>query len=192
MTSHPTDAASKPTASARASARPVAHRRLPAALFSARMAARTAPRGAREIVDAPRIGSVEQVAAHKRALLVTYRRDGTPVPTPVWAAPGGGRLYVRSERDAGKLKRLRNDSRLLVAPCTVRGKPLGAPFEARARTLAPAEELLAERALVARYGLGRMLFERTMDLLRVDMCFLEITPAPWESAIADATELSGS
>lgn len=192
MTSQPTDAASKPTAPARASVRPVTRRRLPGALFSARMAARTAPRGAREIVDAPRTGSVEQVAAHKRALLVTYRRDGTPVPTPVWAAPGGGRLYVRSERDSGKLKRLRNDSRLLVAPCTVRGKPLGAPFEARARTLAPGEELLAERALVARYGLGRMLFERTMDLLRVDMCFLQITPGPWEPAIADAGEPPGS
>jgi PPOX class probable F420-dependent enzyme len=180
MTSQPTDAAPKPTAGARPSAHPVPHRRLPGALFSARMAARTAPRGAGEIVDAPRTGSVEDVARHKRALLVTYRRDGTPVPTPVWAAPGGGRLYVRSERDAGKLKRLRNDSRLLVAPCTVRGKPLGVPLEARARTLAPTEEILAERALVARYGLGRMLFERTMDLLRVDMCFLEITPGPWE------------
>jgi uncharacterized protein len=192
MTSQPTDAASKPWAPARESANPVPHRRLPGALFSARMAARTAPRGAREIVDAPRTGSVEQVAAHKRALLVTYRRDGTPVPTPVWAAPCAGRLYVRSERDAGKLKRLRNDSRLLVAPCTVRGKPLGAPLEARARTLAPAEESTAERALVARYGLGRMLFERTMDLLRVDMCFLEITPGPWEPEVARAAEAPGS
>ena len=32
----------------------------------------------------------------------------------------------------------------------------------------------------ARYGLGRELFERAMDVLRVDMCFLEITPGPWE------------
>jgi PPOX class probable F420-dependent enzyme len=180
MTPQPADAAGRPAAPARASAHPVPHRRLPGALFSARMAARTAPRGAREIVDEPRTGSVEQVAAHKRALLVTYRRDGTPVPTPVWAAHGGGRLYVRTERDAGKLKRLRNDSRLLVAPCTVRGKPLGAPLEARARMLAPAEEPVAEAALAARYGLGRELFERTMDLLRVDMCFLEITPGAWE------------
>jgi uncharacterized protein len=180
MKSQSTDAALQPTVPARASAHPVPHRRLPGALLTARLAARTAPRGAREVVDAPRTGSVEQVAAHKRALLVTYRRDGTPVPTPVWAAPGGGHLYVRTERDAGKLKRLRNDSRLLVAPCTVRGKPLGAPLEARARTLAPAEEAVAEGALAARYGFGRELFERTMDLLRVDMCFLEITPGAWE------------
>jgi len=163
----------------------VPKRRLPAALLGARIAARTAPRGARELVEMPRTGSVGEVSRHKRALLVTFRRDGTPVPTPVWAAPAQGRLYVRSERYAGKLKRLRNDSRLLVAPCTVRGRPLGAPFEARARMLEAAEEPQAERALAERYGLGRALFERTMDLLRVDMCFLVITPGPWESATAE-------
>jgi PPOX class probable F420-dependent enzyme len=166
---------------ARPSARPVPNRRLPAALFGARLAARTAPGGARRIADAARTGTPAEIARHKRALLVTYRRDGTPVPTPVWAAPGpGGLLYVRSERASGKLKRLRNDPRLLVAPCTVRGEPLGAPFEARARVLGPAEEAVAEQALAARYGLGRELFERTMDVLRVDMCFLEITPGAWE------------
>jgi uncharacterized protein len=144
------------------------------------MAARGAPGGARTIGQLPHAGTIAQVAAYKRALLVTYRRDGTPVPTPVWAAPGDGRLYVRSERSSGKVKRLRNDPRLLVAPCTVRGRPLGAALEASARVLAPEHELLAERALAQRYGLGRELFERAMDLLRVDMCFLELTPGAWE------------
>jgi PPOX class probable F420-dependent enzyme len=148
-------------------------------LFAARLAARNAPRGAGAIDRAPRTGTIAQVAACKRALLVTYRRDGTPVPTPVWAAIAAGRLYVRSERSSGKVKRLRNDGRLLVAPCTVRGKPLGAPLEARARVLPTAQETIGERALAQRYGLGRELFERAMDLLRVDMCFLEVTPGPW-------------
>jgi PPOX class probable F420-dependent enzyme len=144
------------------------------------MAARTAPRGAHAVVEAPRTGSVEDVRLHKRALLVTYRRDGTPVPTPVWAAEADGRLYVRTERTSGKAKRLRRDPRMLVAPCTVRGKPLGAPFEASARMLSPGEEPHAERVLAGRYGLGRALFEWTMDRLRVDMGYLEITPGAWE------------
>ena len=89
----------------------------------------------------------------------TARRCRRPSGRP----PGAGGLYVRSERSSGKVKRLRNDPRLLVAPCTVRGKPLGAPLEARARVLGAEEEPLAERALAARYGLGRELFERAMD-----------------------------
>lgn len=171
---------------ARPGAHPVPGRRLPAALPGARLAARTAPRGAREISHAARTGSVEDIR-HKRALLVTYRRDGTPVPTPVWAAEADGRLYVRTERTSGKVKRLRKDARMLVAPCTVRGKPLGAPFEATARLLAPEEEPLAERVLASRYGLGRALFEWTMDRLRVDMGYLEITPQAWPATSAAAS-----
>jgi uncharacterized protein len=166
---------------ARPHARPVSGRRMPAALFSARLAARTAPAGTRRILDAPRVGTLAEIAAAKRTLLVTYRRDGTPVPTPVWAAPEAGRLYVRSERSSGKVKRLRRDARLLLGPCTVRGEPLGAPLEARARVLDPEEEALAERALAARYGAGRALFEWAMDALRVDMCYLEILPGPWDA-----------
>jgi hypothetical protein len=164
----------------RSGAHPVPGRRLPAALFGARLAARTAPRGARTIDNELRSGSPDSIAPSKRSLLVTYRRDGRAVATPVWAAPGDdGRFYVRSERTAGKVKRLRRDPRMLVAPCTVRGKPLGAPFEARARVLDAHEEHLAEAALARRYGLGRELFERAMDVLRVDMCYLEIVPGAW-------------
>jgi uncharacterized protein len=172
--------AASPGAGARPGARPVPGRRLPAALPSARLAARTAPHGAREIAGRPHVGSLREIADCKRALLVTYRRDGTPVPTPVWAAEADGLLYVRSERSSGKVKRLRSDTRLLVAPCTVRGSPLGAPLEARARVLEPERENVAERALAIRYGLGRELFERAMDMLRVDMCYLELTPGAWE------------
>lgn len=162
---------------ARAAARPVRGRRLPAALPLARLAAHAAPAGARAIVRREPSGTIEQLAAAKRALLVTYRRDGRAVPTPVWAARAGSCVYVRTERASGKVKRLRRDPRLLIAPCTVRGEPLGAPLHARAEVVEGAEAHVAERALATRYGLGRELFERTMDLLRVDMCYLRITPA---------------
>ena len=154
-------------------------RRLPGAVALARLAARGEPRGARQISRVPRSGSLRSLGSRKRTLLVSYRRDGTPVPTPVWAAPAGGSLYVRSERASGKVKRLRADARVLIAPCTARGRPLGAPLEASAAVLGPEEELLAERILAYRYGLGRALFERAMDLMRVDMCYLKLTPGPW-------------
>lgn len=146
----------------------------------ARLAARTAPAGTRTITDAPRTGTVEEIAVRKRTLLVTFRRSGAAVATPVWAAEGERRFYVRSERTAGKIKRLRNDSRVLIAPCTVRGRPLGAPLEARASVVASEREPLAERALARRYGLGRALFEWTFDRLRIDMCYLEIVPGGWD------------
>ncbi len=168
-------------AAARPRARPVPGRRLPLALPGARLAARTAPRGAHEILDRPHTGSPEEVAAAKRTLVVSFRRDGTGVPTPVWAAAANGSFYVRTERTSGKVKRLRGDPRLLIAPCTVRGVPLGAALEAHGRLLGAEEEeeAIAERALTSRYGAGRALFELAMDLMRVDMGYLEIVPGEW-------------
>ncbi len=165
---------------ARASARPIPGRRPPGALFGARFAARTAPAGLRSIAEVPRTGTIDELCAHKRTLLATFRRSGVAVATPVWAAEADGHFYVRSERTAGKLKRLRNDSRVLVAPCTVRGKPLGAPLEATASVVPPEREHVAEQALVSRYGLGRALFEWTFDRMRIDMCYLEIVPGSWD------------
>lgn len=166
---------------ARPGARPVPGRRPPGALAGARLAARTAPSGTRTIADVPRTGTVEEVCAHKRTLLATFRRNGVSVATPVWAAEADGRFYVRSERTAGKIKRLRNDPRVLVAPCTVRGKPLGAPLEATASVVAPEREHVVEQALARRYGLGRALFEWTFDRMRIDMCYLEIVPGTWDA-----------
>ncbi|MEU6082767.1 PPOX class F420-dependent oxidoreductase [Streptomyces sp. NPDC047108] len=53
--------------------------------------------------------------------LVTHRRDGTPVATPVWAATDGERLYVWTRSDSGKVKRIRNSGRVTVTPCDARG-----------------------------------------------------------------------
>jgi PPOX class probable F420-dependent enzyme len=166
--------------STRRTARPVPGRRIPGALPAARMAARGGPRAALEVADAPRDGTLGQIEACKRALLLTYRRDGRPVPTPVWAAASDGLLYVRTEASSGKVKRLRRDPRLLVAPCTVRGVPLGAPLTALGRVLeTSSEQARAERTLAGRYGLGRELFELAMDAMRVDMTYLELRPSPW-------------
>ena len=162
----------------RRSVRPVPGRRPPAERLLTRFAARFPPPGMREIAGQPRATPHGQLGKH--TLLVTFRRDGSAVATPVWAAPAAGRSYVRTARSSPKVARLRHDPRVLVAPCTARGRPLGPPFEARARVLAPEEEPIAERALADFYGRGRALFEWSVDRLRVDMCYLELEPATAE------------
>ena len=120
----------------------------------------------------------EHLQGHKYCLLVTYRRSGEAVPTPVWFGLHDQKLYVRSERAVAKVKRIRNDPRVRVAPCTVRGKPLGPPVEGRARVLdQPGDEQEAEAALNANYGLGRKIYEGAGSALGGETVYLEITPA---------------
>jgi uncharacterized protein len=135
----------------------------------------------RAFAAAAQVGSAPDFAAfagRKYALLTTFKRDGTPIPTPVWFGVGeDGRMYVRSEAELGKVKRIRNDPRARVAPSSVRGKPLGPNTEARARVLPEEEEARAEAALAANYGLFRRLYERGGERMSIDAVYVELTPA---------------
>src|SRR5258705_1818592 len=85
--------------------------------------------------------------------LATFRRDGRAVQTPVWFARRGERLYVFTENDAGKVKRLRNGPRARVAACNVRGKLRGDWLEARRRVVDdPGTERDAYAAVRSKYG----------------------------------------
>ena len=124
------------------------------------------------------VSGFEHLRGHKYCVLVTYKRSGEAVPTPVWFGLGEGKLYVRSEADGAKVKRIRNDPRVRVAPSTVRGKPLGPPAEGRARVLAQAgEEQGAEAALQANYGIGRKVYEGAGGALGTETVYLEVSPA---------------
>jgi len=71
--------------------------------------------------------------------LVTFRKDGREVATPVWFAEEEGRIWAYSERDAGKVKRLRNQSRIRLAPCTGIGTVTGPWREGSGRIVEDAE-----------------------------------------------------
>ena len=86
--------------------------------------------------------------------LATFRRSGVAVETPVWFAAQAGRLYVFSEGDAGKVKRLRANPEIRVAACGVRGGLKGPWHSGRGRRIQdPAAIEAAYRALRRKYGL---------------------------------------
>jgi uncharacterized protein len=85
--------------------------------------------------------------------LETFKKDGTGVKTPVWAAPLDGRLVVFTDGTSYKVKRLRNDPRCRIAPCDVRGNVRGAWHEATGRILDDdGHKQRAHTALRAKYG----------------------------------------
>ncbi|MEO3974530.1 PPOX class F420-dependent oxidoreductase [Streptomyces sp. CAU 1734] len=65
--------------------------------------------------------TAEDFATAQYISLTTFRKNGTGVATPVWFAEDGGRLHVWTRSDSWKVRRLRNDSRVEVAVCDMRG-----------------------------------------------------------------------
>ena len=85
--------------------------------------------------------------------LATFRRSGEAVETPVWFAADSGKLYIFTEAEAWKVKRLRNDERIRVAACSARGQLKGEWFEGKGQRIDnDADEARAYRALRAKYG----------------------------------------
>jgi uncharacterized protein len=113
------------------------------------------------------IAETQRLAASTYLSLTTYRKDGTAVPTPVWASTDGTRLYVWTQSDAGKVKRVRNRGHVQVAPCDARGSLQGAPVDASARVLDAPEDLARVESLhKAKYGLQFTLFSLAGKVFR--------------------------
>ena len=91
--------------------------------------------------------------------LTTFRKSGAALPTPVWFALADDRAYVVTVPTAGKVKRIRNNGRVCLAPSDWRSRVKGGEIDATA-TIAgdPAERAIAERTLAARYGWQWRLF----------------------------------
>ncbi|TQS44538.1 PPOX class F420-dependent oxidoreductase [Cryptosporangium phraense] len=94
----------------------------------------------------------DALAAEQCISLTTFRRDGTAVPTPVWAAPSGGKLLVWTGVDSGKVKRLRHTPAVTVAPCERGGSLLDEPVAAHARVTRRDEMPALKAAMKAKYG----------------------------------------
>jgi PPOX class probable F420-dependent enzyme len=112
----------------------------------------------------------------KTIRLTSYRRDGRPVGAPVSIVVDGDRAYVRSPGTGGKIKRIRNNPLVEIAPCTSTGKPTGPAVRMRAQLLDGAEYRHASRLLARKYPMlqgvfvplihrmGRAKFGRTAHL----------------------------
>jgi len=86
--------------------------------------------------------------------LETFRKDGTPVKTPVWAAPLDGKLVVFCDKESYKVKRIRNNPKLRAAACSATGVVRGDWIDGTGRAIDDAAYIdRIEAALEAKYGL---------------------------------------
>jgi PPOX class probable F420-dependent enzyme len=109
-------------------------------------------------------------------LVATYRRSGEAIATPLWyGVDEQGRLYFRTYAPSYKVKRIRNNARVRVAPSTMRGKPKGPSAEGTARVLDPGEEGHAWATIQSNYGLFHRVYEKTAG--DSEAVYVEVTPA---------------
>jgi PPOX class probable F420-dependent enzyme len=99
----------------------------------------------------------DDVSKAQYVLLTTFTKDGRPKPTPIWIARDGDRALVITEKNAWKVKRIRNTPRVTLAVCDMKGRVKGDPVEAVATVLDDSQTDAVYRAITKRYGIvGRV------------------------------------
>ena len=119
--------------------------------------------------------------------ITTFRRDGTPVATPMWVVESDGLLYLWTGSQTGKVKRIRNNPEVTLAPCTRGGRVTGVAVPATARILPMGERPQLWPAFPAKYGWTLRLIiiaERISEVLRIgpfhkqgERIYIELTVA---------------
>jgi len=97
-----------------------------------------------------------EIHNHRYISLITFRKNGASVPTPVWFGESNDRLYVLTMASSGKYKRIQNNPQVKVAACTIRGKITGPEFPATARILPKEQWPMARKTITSKYLLARL------------------------------------
>ncbi len=117
----------------------------------------------------PPAADLEAMFPGRYLSLTSFKRDGTGVATPVWFVSDGSRLFALTDLHSGKVRRVRHDAHVEVAPCGPDGKLRGEPVPANVEVLTAIPDLervqkllikrhrVSYRIVMAIYRLGRRL-----------------------------------
>ena len=97
--------------------------------------------------------NILQFSNQKYINLETYRKNGQAVQTPVWFVIEGSVIYIRTDKNSGKIKRAKNNPHVRITPCTARGQPKGKWLNGEARIASWSESQFASQLLRQKYGL---------------------------------------
>ena len=117
-----------------------------------------------------------QFGDHNYVSLETFRTSGEGVKTPVWFLLHDGALYIYTEAASGKVKRIRNNARVRVALCTVRGRVTGPWVDGAASIIDGDERWAADRLLDRKYFLKKI-FNFLTRINRHERAMIKVQPA---------------
>jgi PPOX class probable F420-dependent enzyme len=108
--------------------------------------------------------------------LTTFRKNGTPIVTTVWFAQANDTVYLWTAWTSGKVKRIRNNPTVQIAPSTHLGRPCGPGIDGSARILPVGEQHAAQQLMDQKYGWKKRMFALIWRLRGREQVYIQITP----------------
>lgn len=95
---------------------------------------------------------LSQLSKFKYINIETFRKNGTGVGTPIWFIVYQGLIYFRTDAKSGKVKRIRNNPHVRIAPCDIRGNLKGSWFDGKVYFADSAESSMVYSMIDKKYG----------------------------------------
>ena len=89
--------------------------------------------------------------------LETYKKDGTPIRTPVWFVINNDLIYVITRDSTGKVRRLKNNQDVRIVPSSFKGEPKNDWVKGRAQKITGEEAEKAMKLRKKKYGFSARL-----------------------------------
>ena len=106
--------------------------------------------------------NLDQFLDQKYINLETYKKDGTPVRTPVWFVIDNDLIYVITRESTGKVKRLKNNHDVRIVLCSFKGEPKIVWIKGKAKKIMGEKADIAIKLRKKKYGMSA----RLVGLLR--------------------------
>lgn len=124
-------------------------------------------------------------AGHRYLNLETFKKNGTGVKTPVWFAAepaatldsNDAKLYVYTIGATGKMKRIRNNPRVNIAPCDMRGRVKAEWIPARVEILSGAQAQHGMSLLNKKYAPWKQLLDFFAKFRKRERTVFAVRPA---------------
>jgi uncharacterized protein len=119
--------------------------------------------------------SMSQLGVHNYINLETYKKNGRPVRTPVWfVQDNNGIIYIRTAKNSGKVKRVRNNSHVRIVPCDIRGRPKGEWMDGTVGIISEDEVERINDLISQKYGLRTKVFGIMYKLRNIKFIIVSI------------------
>jgi PPOX class probable F420-dependent enzyme len=96
---------------------------------------------------------MSQFRGQKYVCIESYRKNGQPVKTPVWFVEDNGILFVHTDDNTGKVKRIRRNPKVRIAICNFRGNPKSDWIDAKAQLIPASEVDRYHSLIIKKYGM---------------------------------------
>ena len=95
---------------------------------------------------------LSQLSRFRYINIETLKKNGSVVRTPIWFIIYEGIIFFRTDSKSGKVKRIRNNPNVRIAPCDIRGNIKGTWFDGKAKFADTKESSIAFSMIDKKYG----------------------------------------